>query len=202
MSLRDKQVYESNLLAFKFSLIVQFFELLSTIVYQAGRVGIMNTVAMMIMQAIVLAATIVGYIKFRSSASGKYFNMICMLVGYTIVMVGSVHVPYLWAFGAALLILSLLYGDTKLTIITSVAVTALNFIFIPLYLMWAEDPAARINQVYTDAVYALLLSLMAIFYTRLNSKQSAETLEEIQRNRQRLHFLFYPLPDNLRATLA
>ena len=180
MSLRDKQVYESNLLAFKFSLIVQFFELLSTIVYQAGRVGIMNTVAMMIMQAIVLAATIVGYIKFRSSASGKYFNMICMLVGYTIVMVGSVHVPYLWAFGAALLILFLLYGDTKLTIITSVAVTALNFIFIPLYLMWAEDPAARINQVYTDAVYALLLSLMAIFYTRLNSKQSAETLEEIQ----------------------
>ena len=116
MSLRDKQVYESNLLAFKFSLIVQFFELLSTIVYQAGRVGFMNTVAMMIMQAIVLAATIVGYIKFRSSASGKYFNMICMLVGYTIVMVGSVHVPYLWAFGAALLILSLLYGDTKLTI--------------------------------------------------------------------------------------
>ena len=59
MSLHDKQVYESNLLAFKFSLIVQFFELLSTIVYQAGRVGIMNTVAMMIMQAIVIAATIV-----------------------------------------------------------------------------------------------------------------------------------------------
>lgn len=180
MSLHDKQVYESNLLAFKFSLIVQFFEILSTIVYQAGRVGSMNTVAMLVMQVIVLLASIFGYVKFRSSASGKYFNMICMFLGYAIVMFGSVHVPYLWAFGPALLILSLLYGDTKLTIITAIVVTALNAIFVPLYLTLAPDPSERRNMVLTDAVYSLLLSLMAVFYTRLNSKQNAETLDEIQ----------------------
>ena len=180
MSLHDKQVYESNKLAFKFALIVQGFEFLSTIVYQAGRVGILTTVVMIILQAIVIAVTVFGYIKYRSSAIGKYFTMICMFVEYTIVIVGSVHVPYLWAFGPALLILSLLYGDTKLTIITAGIVTGLNVIFIPLYLMWAEDPSSRKNMVLTDAVYALLLSLMAVFYTRLSSKQSAETLDEIQ----------------------
>ena len=43
MSLQDKHIYESNKLAFKFALILQGFELLSTVLYQAGRVGFMNT---------------------------------------------------------------------------------------------------------------------------------------------------------------
>ena len=37
MDLQEKHVYESNLLAFKFACIIQGFQILSTIVYQADK---------------------------------------------------------------------------------------------------------------------------------------------------------------------
>ncbi len=180
MSLHDRHLYETNKLAFKFACIVQFFQILSTIVYQAERVGLINTTAMVIIQVIILGVSIWGYITFRSSAKGKYIQMICMYLSYFTVMFGSVHVAYLWSFGPALLILSLLYADSTITNITAGIVTGINFLFIPLYFIFATDVNSRKNQVMTDAVFALLLSLMAVFYVRLSSRQNAETLEEIQ----------------------
>ena len=46
MSLQEKHMYESNLLAFKLACVIQAFEILSTIIYQADRVGWFNTTAM------------------------------------------------------------------------------------------------------------------------------------------------------------
>lgn len=180
MSLHDRHLYETNKLAFKFACIVQFFEIVSTIVYQAERVGLINTTAMVIIQVIMLGISIWGYITFRNSPKGKYILMVCMYLSYFTIMFGSVHVAYLWSFGPALLILSLLYADSTITNITAGIVTGINFLFIPLYFIFATDVNSRKNQVMTDAVFALLLSLMAVFYVRLSSKQNAETLDEIQ----------------------
>ncbi len=180
MSLKDKHIYESNLLAFKFGLIIQAFELLSTILYRADRVGFINTAFMVIAQSLVVVATIVCFVIYGKRAFGQYLMMACMGASYLIVMTGSVHVPYMWAFGPSLLILVLLYADTKLTIITSIFVVALNFLYLPLFFMFSVEVQARRHMVMTDAVFALLLSLMAIFYARLNSKQNDETIEEIE----------------------
>jgi methyl-accepting chemotaxis protein len=49
MSLQEKHYQESNLLAYKFSCIIQFFEILSTVLYQGGRVGFVNTSIMLVM---------------------------------------------------------------------------------------------------------------------------------------------------------
>ena len=180
MSLHDKHYMESNTLAFKFACIVQAFEFLSTIVYQAARVGLINTTAMLILQGIIFGVSIWGYIAFKTSPKGKYILMICMYLSYFVVMFGSVHVAYLWAFGPSILILSLLYSDNKLTIITGCIIAGVNILYMPLYFAFATDVNARKNMVMTDAVFAVLLSLMAAFYARLNSRQNTETLEEIQ----------------------
>lgn len=180
MTLQEKQLYESNRLAFRFALIVQVFELISTVVYRADRVGILNTTIMMILQTLIIAAAVGGYLIYGRQVIGRYIQMTCLAVSYLIVMVGSVHVAYLWAFGPGILMLSLLYADKQITFVSAGIVTAINLLFIPLYFAWAVDVNARRFQVLTDAVFALLLSLMAVFYVRLSSKQNQETLEEIQ----------------------
>ena len=180
MSLQEKQIYESNVLAFKLACVLNVFEILSTIVYKADRVGVLNTTAMLVLQLIILAVFVFSFIKYSRDEKGKYLIMGCMIAGYLVVILGIVHVPYLWAFGPGILMLVLLYTDTKLTYITSGAVVALNLLFVVLYLTMAEDPAERKNMVFTDAVFALILGLMAVFYVRLISRQNAETIDEIQ----------------------
>ena len=65
MDLRERHVYESNKLAFRFALIVQGFELLTTILYQDQRVGFsfINTASMTVMQILLLMLTVINYIR-------------------------------------------------------------------------------------------------------------------------------------------
>ena len=180
MSLQEKQVYESNLLAFKLACIINVFEILSTVVYRAERVGVLNTAAMLAIQFVILGIFVLSFIKFNRDEKGKYLSMGCMIAGYLIVMLGSVHVPYLWAFGPSLLILVLLYTDPKLTCITAGAVVAINLLYVVLFLNMSLERASRQNMVFTDAVYALLMGLMVVFYVRLSNRQNTETIDEIQ----------------------
>ncbi|MBO4678075.1 MAG: chemotaxis protein [Lachnospiraceae bacterium] len=179
MSLQEKHIYESNLLAFKLACVINIFEILSTIVYKANRVGALNTVTMLVLQFIVLGVFVFSFIKYNRDEKGKYLIMSSMIAGYLVVMLGCVHVPYLWAFGPGLLMLVLLYTDPRLTYITSAAVVAINGIFVILFLMMSLERESRQNMVFTDAVYVLLLALMAVFYVRLNSRQNAESIDEI-----------------------
>ena len=180
MTLHEKQLYESNRLAFRFALIIQAFQLISTVVYQADRVGILNTTIMVILQLLIIGASIGAYYMYGKQQTGRYAQIGCLIASYLVIMVGSVHVAYLWAFGPGILILSLLYADKQITFITAGVVSGINILFIPLYYAWATDVNSRRFQVMTDAVFALLLSLMAVFYVRLSSKQNTETLDEIQ----------------------
>ena len=180
MDLHEKHFYESNLLAFKFSCIVQAFELLATILYQDSRVGFMTTTSMVILQVLIAIASIVTYVMFSRKTTGKYWLLGCLAASYLVVMLGSVHITYMWAFGPALLILALLYADPILTLATSVLVIAINVLYIPLFFAYSEEVMARRFGVLTDGVFALLLSLMAIFYSRLSKKQNGETITEIQ----------------------
>ncbi len=180
MSLQEKHMYESNLLAFKFACIIQGFEILATILYQADRVGWINTTTMLVLQVIIVIASIVCFVKFNKTQMGKYLLMGCMAAGYLVVMIGSVHVPYMWAFGPSLLTLVLLYSDTKLTMMIVGFVVTVNVLYLPLFFTYSVEASERKNTVLTDMVFAILLSLMALFYARLNSRQNKESVEEIE----------------------
>ncbi|WP_029231728.1 methyl-accepting chemotaxis protein [Butyrivibrio sp. VCB2006] len=180
MDLHEKHFYESNLLAFKFSCIIHAFMLASTIVYQAERVGFLNTTSMCILQVITIIASVVSYILYSRRNRGKYLLMGCAVADYLVVMLGSVHITYMWAFGPALLILALLYADPVITAITCALVVGINILYIPLFYVYSTEVAARRHAVTTDAVFAILMSLMAIFYSKLSNRQNKETIEEIQ----------------------
>ena len=108
MDMKDKHIYESNLLAFKFGLIIQIFELLATLLYGSDRVGFLTTAVMAVLQSIILAASIVFFALYKKRTRGQYLMMTCMILSYLVVMLGSVHVTYMWAFGPSILILVLL----------------------------------------------------------------------------------------------
>ena len=179
MDLQERHTYESNLLAFKFACIIQAFELISTWVYRADRL-LFSTPVMMVLQVIIIIASVACFFSNSRDPKGKFLLMGCMGFHYLIVLFGCVHCPYLWAFGPSLLILALLYGDVRLTIITSVFTSVANFLFIFAYRMISPDPSQRINMVMTDAVFSILLALMAAFYVRLSHRQNDETVEEIR----------------------
>ena len=180
MSLHEKHMYESNLLAFKLACIIQAFEILSTILYRPARIGLISTPVMLVLEVIILIAFIISFVKFNRDVKGKYLIMGCMAAGYVVIMLGNVHVPYMWSFGPGLLILVLLYSDPMLTNITGAFVAGMNLLYMPLFFAMSTEAESRKNMVMTDAVFAILLSLMAIFYVRLNSRQNKETIEEIQ----------------------
>lgn len=180
MSLKDRHIYERNKLAFKFGSIIMAFELLSTIVYQENRVGFLTTSIMIVLQALIAGFFVFSYLRFSKTTTGKYLMMTSLIASYLVVMLGSVHIVYMWAFGPALLIEVLLFADNSLTLTTAVLVVAINAIYIPLFYHYSEEVAARRHAVQTDLVFSILISLMSIFYVRLNSKHNLESVEEIE----------------------
>lgn len=180
MNLVEKHMYENNRLAFRCAIIVQAFELLATIIYQADRVGILNTPIMVVLQVICFVVTIVAYVKFGHMQFGRNMLFAGMYVGYFVVMLGSVHIPYMWAFGPGILMLTFAYSDIKLTTITSVYTVALNALFILFFFMWYENPGERMNEVLTNSVFMLLLALEGTFYVKRKMGQNTETIDEIE----------------------
>lgn len=182
MDLNERHIYESNKLAFKFACIIQFFELLTTVLYQDQRVGFafVNTATMVVFQLIALCISIIGYAKYSRRRRGKYILMGSMFLAYFVVMLGSVHVTYMWAFGPALIILSLLYSDMYVVILTGVVTSLINIIYFPLFMKFSVEVADRKNAVLTDAIFMILISLMGVYYVRLNVAQNGETIEEIE----------------------
>ena len=184
MDLKERHIYESNKLGFKLACIIQIFELAATILYSDQRVGFpfVNTVTMSIVLIIMFICSIYAYFRYSHRTRGRYLMLGSMLIGYAVLMAGCVHVTYMWAFGPSFIILSLLFNDVKLTIATSIITAVINLLYIPLFYMFSVEVADRHFAVMTDAIFMVLLSLMGIFYVRLNALQNKETMDEIEEN--------------------
>ena len=180
MELKDRHIYERNKLAFKLGSIIQFFQLIATVAYADQRVGFMNTTIMVVLQVICACLFVYSYLRYSHRNRGKYFMMMSGLASYLVVMLGSVHITYMWACGAGLLILVLLFADPTLTYATSIAVMAINLLYVPLFYKYSVEVKDRHWAVITDVIFALLLGLMAIFYVHLHSRHNNETVEELE----------------------
>lgn len=182
MDIKERHIYESNRLAFRFAIIIQAFELLATILYQDQRVGFsfINTISMSVMQVLFFVLSIYSFARYSRRTRGRYLLMASMLLGYLVVMLGSVHITYMWAFGPALIILSILYQDMTLTIATGIITSVINIIYFPLFLKFSVEVSDRFYAVFTDVIFMILISLMGIFYVRLNARHTAESIEEIE----------------------
>ena len=150
MSLKDKHIFESNKLAFWFAVIAQVFQLMATILYADQRVGFVNTAFMATCQVIVFVISIYGFARYRRRTRGRYILMGCLVCSYFVTMIGSVHITYMWAFGPVILMNSLLFTDTTVTIIASVATIIINILYVPLFYKYSVEVADRHWAVLTD----------------------------------------------------
>ena len=180
MSIKERHIYERNKLAFKLGSIILVFELLSTILYQDQRVGFMNTTIMSVLQVLIGAFFVFSYLKFGKRSRGKYFMILAQILTYFVVMLGCVHITYMWAFGPGIMMFVLLFADNTLTLVTTISIVAVNIIYVPLFYKYSVEVADRQMAVLTDVIFAILIGLMTIFYVRLNSKHNYETVEEIE----------------------
>ncbi|MBR5636230.1 MAG: chemotaxis protein [Pseudobutyrivibrio sp.] len=180
MSIKERHIYERNKLAFKLGSIILVFELLSTILYQDQRVGFMNTAIMSVLQVLIGAFFVFSYLKFGKRSRGKYFMILAQILTYFVVMLGCVHITYMWAFGPGIMMFVLLFADNTLTLVTTISIVAVNIIYVPLFYKYSVEVADRQMAVLTDVIFAILIGLMTIFYVRLNSKHNYETVEEIE----------------------
>ena len=180
MSLKEKHIFESNKLAFWFAIIVQVFQLLATVLYADQRVGFVNTAFMATCQVIVLAISIYGFARYSHRTRGRYILMGCLVCSYFVTMIGSVHITYMWAFGPVILMNTLLFTDTTVTIIASIATTVINLLYVPLFYKYSVEVADRHWAVLTDVIFMLLVSFVSIVYVRLNERHNHETIKEIE----------------------
>ncbi len=179
MNLEERHIFESNKLAFWFAIVIQLFEIIATVVYSAQRVGFMTTASMLVIQIAAFIFSIYSYVRYSHRTRGRYFLMLSLGIGYLAVMLGSVHITYMWAFGVGLVLEVLLFSYIRLTIATCIFTIAVNGLYIPLFAKYTTEYENRINAVLTDFVFCILMSLMAIFYVKLNSRQNVETIDGI-----------------------
>ena len=179
MSLKDKQMLEKNNLAAKFVFICQVFMLAATIMYQSGRI-LMPTSLMVVAQLICMFVSMYIYVKHRQDDKGPKYFAIAMVVSYIVVLAGSVHTPYLYGFYTMLLLTTMLYTDERMVTIIAVISIVLNFALMGGYFAFYPNPADRKFEVFTDVAFSVLISLMCIFFVKLQAKHNKESLEEIE----------------------
>ncbi len=179
MDLKERHIFESNRLAFRFALVIQLFEIVATVLYQDQRVGFMTTTSMLVIQLAALIFSVYSFVRYSHRTRGRYLLMLSLGLGYLAVMLGSVHVTYMWAFGVGLVLEVLLFNDIRLTIGTVLFVIAVNAMYIPLFAKYTVEYEDRHFAVLTDFIFSVLLGIMAYVYVRLDSRQNAETIDEI-----------------------
>lgn len=186
MTLAQKHIAQTNRLAIIFVSICEAFMLASTVMYSSGRL-LVPTSLMLVVQLIVLALTVATYLKFHNDMKSKFYFTILLCISYFIVMLGCVHVPYLWAFAPMILIFTIVYQDRKLTQYTGIFMIALVVAYVVFaWFVRGADFFESQFEYYTIIAFAVLIGIMAQLCVKLLNNQNTEKLEEID-SQSKLH---------------
>jgi len=180
MDLEKKHMLENNRICLGLCILIQTLMLGGTIMYQDKRI-LLNSVIMVIMQLIVFVVQIVGYIMLRSTKYCHYPLLFPLAVNYMIVLVGSIHAPYLWAFGVLIGIAVLIYNDVKICLIACITAIIENSIFVALiYSTEAKDRLTSRFMIPTNMGFVVVFAAICFMVIRINDRQIKETMEDIK----------------------
>lgn len=181
MDLEKKQLCENNQICSVLSLVIQVTMLLATILYSENRT--FSTPVMIIVEVICIIITVGGAVLLRTSEHGHYPLLVSLAVSYMIVLIGSLHTPYLWAFGALIGIAVVIYNDAKICLLAAIVAIVENLVFLIMYYATGTNltSTSRFN-VPTNFAFVVMFAIVCYVVTRQNGKQVKETLDDI-RNR-------------------
>ena len=179
MTLQERHTEESNKLAIWFIFVTQIFMIASTVLYAPGRM-LVPTAPLVIAQVVIGIITIAAYFKYRRDPKGRVIFTILVNADYAVVLTGSIHVPYLWAFAAMILLTTIIYETKILTEVTAFYIIGVNFIYLFACIFGNADFENYKFQNYSDAAFAVLIGIMAHLAVMLLDRQAKEKVGAIE----------------------
>lgn len=179
MSLEVKHMKENNRVCMIMSLIIQAFILAATFLYQEDRW--FSTTAMMIIEVICIIVTVLGYITLGDKESGHYPLLLSLAVDYMIILLGSFHTPYMWAFGTLIGIAVVVYNDVRTCALACLVAFVENVIYVIVYYAAGHAKATTSRfMVPTNMAFIILYALICFVVVKTTSRQIKETMDDIK----------------------
>jgi len=182
MELEKKHMRQNNRICLIVGLVIQAFILSSIILYAEGRY--FATAPLMVIEVICIIVSIVGYIKWGNEKFAHYPLLLSLAVSYMIVLIGSLHTPYLWAFGVLIGIDVVIYNDRKICAIASSLAVVQNIIFVVLYYALPIDRSKSTFMVPTNMAFVVIFAVISYYVVRVNDEQISETMADIEKKNQ------------------
>lgn len=180
MDLERKHLVENNKLCMQIGIGIELFIILATYLYTEGRY--FSSTVMYVLEVISLVVAIVGYVFLKDHENGHYPILLSLAVSYMAILLGSVHTPYLWAFGILIGMAVIIYNDAKICVLAVAVCLIENIIFMVMY--YSSPAAAEATSrfmVPTNFAFVVCFGIIAGLVVKVNDRQIEETMEDIER---------------------
>lgn len=179
MELERKHMRQNNRICMIVGFVIQAFILASIILYKGGR--LIPTTPMIIIEIICILISALGYIKWGNEKIAHYPILISLGVSYMVVLIGSFHTPYLWAFGVLIGIDVIIYNDRKICFLASATAVVENTIFLVAYYgLGINKTATSVYMIPTNMAFVVLYAVISYYVVRVNDSQISETMADIE----------------------
>lgn len=180
MDLKKKHTIQNNRICFCITIIIELFMLAASVLYAKGRVISSPFLFAVVIIALIIA--VCGFVMLRNTDKCHVPMIISLGLSYLMVLLGSTHTPYMWAFGVLIGLAVMLYNDTKLSSIAAGFLVLCNVIYTVFYYVGPGEKSIYVYMVPTNMAFAVLFAVLAYMAVSSNSKQVQETMDDI-RNR-------------------
>jgi len=179
MSLEIKHLKENNKMCMILSFFVHAFILAATLLYGEGRW--LSTTFMLVVEVICIIVAIVGYIKMGESKHGHYPLLMSLAVEYMVVLMGSFHTPYLWAFGALIGMIVIVYDDLKICTLAAAIALVENIIYVVIFYAAGFSAASKSRFIVpTNLGFVVFFVIISYMVVKTNARQRCETMADIE----------------------
>lgn len=178
MSLDTKHMIENNRICMILTMVIEIFMVAATFLYAEGRY--FSTTIMYVVEMICIIVAVVGYIKLKDSELGHYPLLLSLAVSYLMILFGSAHTPYLWAFGVLIGSVVVIYNSSRICFLAALTAVIENCIFMVVYY---SSPAAKgsttVFMVPSNMAFIVLFAIMCYVVVKVNDRQIKETMDDI-----------------------
>ena len=180
MELKIKHTKENNTACLVLGLLIQAFMLAASFLYKEGRW--FSTTVMVAVILVCIVVEVVGFIKLSDSENGHFPLLIGLAISYMVILLGSFHTTYMWAFGTLIGMLVIIYDDVKVARLACATAFTENLIFIIMYyaMGFNADSTSRF-MVPTNFAFVVLFCVICYKVVMTNARQRGETMDDISR---------------------
>lgn len=177
MELKEKHLLQNNKVCMILGLVIHAFIIASTVLYAAGRPNeAVLTPIMLVVEVGCVLVSVIGYLKAGKSEKGHYPQLLSLAAAYMIMLVGSVHIPYMWAMGTLIGVAVFIYNDFKICFLSSFVAVIENIVYVILYYASPVSIVEPFNEVTfmvpTNMAFVIFFAIMSCVVVKINDKQN------------------------------